>query len=725
MRGGEYDGPWAPGAVPDGITLKGYGKEEPIIWDEGNTAPAFEPPRIFAIGENAWNNNTFQGLIFEGRSLDGDRYSEEVSGGSISNPRGADLHIGYVVRDDGDDNTWIHCVFRDGRGTEFQFGERTQIIGCLSYNNGWYGPATGEHGQDMYLQNQRATGPGDTKYVIGNIFGGSIDELTVQINGSQAAKLDYITVEDNVFLGAPTSSTQFRVGHFSISNGAYPQIYGIELRRNLYIDCSLSVVSSSTATSPFIDLIVEDEYVQWAHESDPGAVFQIWRAPSALVRNNTMISAGQTSSLYQIRDDNTSSPFNWTSSGNFGYSNTGLTGLVEDVNGNDYQFSSGAWNNHVAGGSLTEVLGLPPADKVVVWESPHETNRLHVSGIDWDDDDQISFAPPWTGSVNYEIIHAVNYGSPDVDGNNPNVVATGTWTSGPITISLLGLSRDPLFQTNLPAQDAKMPQPFNGTSDTVSGQWRGSAFIVRDVDRAAPAGVGAWSPEDFGNDLVAWYRPNPNELWQDNVGTLATAGNSVRMWRDASGNGNHLDQASGVSQPNMTTVGEQINGNVGIKTDGVDDQLLNLFTSPIPQPWTIAAVIRRVSDDTSVNYFPIGGGEGGGSGRRVMLGSSVAGSSVFRAYTQDGGYVTSGVAVDTEPHSFVFNASTERLFIDGALTAGTTSTSELGGVSLGMEYATLAPTEFVLTEYMAIAAELTTSQEQLLINYLANEHAIP
>jgi hypothetical protein len=76
-----------------------------------------------------------------------------------------------------------------------------------------------------------------------------------------------------------------------------------------------------------------------------------------------------------------------------------------------------------------------------------------------------------------------------------------------------------------------------------------SRFALGFLDQPAAGGGGAWSPLDFGADLLGWWDA------QDNP-TITQAGGTVSQWADKSGLGKHLAQ-NGAQQPayNATAMG--------------------------------------------------------------------------------------------------------------------------------------------------------------------------
>lgn len=224
-----------------------------------------------------------------------------------------------------------------------------------------------------------------------------------------------------------------------------------------------------------------------------------------------------------------------------------------------------------------------------------------------------------------------------------------------------------------------------------------------------------WQPIQFGSSLVAWYRPRPDELWSHTDGTLAVPGGAVRMWRDASGNGNHLDQPSGVSQPNLTTEGERINGYSGIKTDGVDDFFEKLFT--LVQPCTIAAVVRPLTVSTTKQMWVAGADvnvavlytEEGTLNRRMYAGNAFIGSTL---------------TTDPVVQIMSLNGASSRAYQDSVWTNANLGVLNPGGVAIGSNYFQLSDANGICTELLAINRKLTTSEETLLSNYLTNKYAI-
>ena len=100
-----------------------------------------------------------------------------------------------------------------------------------------------------------------------------------------------------------------------------------------------------------------------------------------------------------------------------------------------------------------------------------------------------------------------------------------------------------------------------------------------------------WQPATLGTNLVNWYDASDmTTLWQNTAGTTAVTANgqTVLLWNDKSGNGNHLTTSSG---PAYTT--GVMNSLPVLHFNG--NKLANLAASMgnITNNFTVIGVFRR------------------------------------------------------------------------------------------------------------------------------------
>lgn len=72
-------------------------------------------------------------------------------------------------------------------------------------------------------------------------------------------------------------------------------------------------------------------------------------------------------------------------------------------------------------------------------------------------------------------------------------------------------------------------------------------------------------------------------------------GNSVSSWRDYSGNGRDLSQATGSQQPKFRATVAALNGRAGVEFDGSDDRMLTSSWTATSQPTSMILVCELVT----------------------------------------------------------------------------------------------------------------------------------
>jgi len=166
---------------------------------------------------------------------------------------------------------------------------------------------------------------------------------------------------------------------------------------------------------------------------------------------------------------------------------------------------------------------------------------------------------------------------------------------------------------------------------------------------------------------VAWYDPS-------DAGSITSSGGAVSQLDDKSGNGRHLTNATGGTQP--TTGTRTQNGLNVLDFDGTNDQLsVSGFT--LTQPYTVFAV--ALSDDGA---DATGQRITDGQASSTILGKTTANSwNLFAGTGLLGGTVDGGAHV----HGGVFDGATSTRRVDGAVVAsGNGGTSSHGGLRLAI-----------------------------------------
>ncbi len=117
-----------------------------------------------------------------------------------------------------------------------------------------------------------------------------------------------------------------------------------------------------------------------------------------------------------------------------------------------------------------------------------------------------------------------------------------------------------------------------------------------------PIGVGAFNPRALPN-LLAWYDASDSSTCLNNTSpiTPATNGQTVTQWTDKSGNGNHLTQGTGISQPVVAT--NALNGKQVLNFDGSNDSCVTGFSFALAATKTLTAFVVAKSDLSTAATF--------------------------------------------------------------------------------------------------------------------------
>lgn len=199
---------------------------------------------------------------------------------------------------------------------------------------------------------------------------------------------------------------------------------------------------------------------------------------------------------------------------------------------------------------------------------------------------------------------------------------------------------------------------------------------------------------------VLWLKAD-GVVWQDSARTtLATAdGDPVGAWDDASGNGNHVLQATASKRPLLKTSGGATGtGSKRVLFDGVDD-FLQLLSLNLGTSWMICLLTTRGGAE---DYFF--GAKAGGGG------------SLITGYSGDAEYygspprlvIAATNAIPSGFHSVCVGANsgghTTRL--DGAAgPSDAAAAADLdGGVTVGADRETAAPLSGSISEVIAFSS---------------------
>jgi hypothetical protein len=213
------------------------------------------------------------------------------------------------------------------------------------------------------------------------------------------------------------------------------------------------------------------------------------------------------------------------------------------------------------------------------------------------------------------------------------------------------------------------------------------------AERQRRRSFGRALPSDIPG-LAAWYRYG--------IGITAAAG-LVSQWDDASGNGRHLEQASGTNQPTL-------DASKVIVCDGSDNYLRATFT--LNQPCTYAALMKTVTWT---------------SGRRPIGGSANEAALVFNpsspslrinagASTGDNANLPVGVFGSVV---CVFNGASSSLLVNQTAPAvGDAGALNPGGITLGSGSALTTFANVAFMEFVVYTGALSSANQLALAEYL-------
>ena len=180
-------------------------------------------------------------------------------------------------------------------------------------------------------------------------------------------------------------------------------------------------------------------------------------------------------------------------------------------------------------------------------------------------------------------------------------------------------------------------------------------------------------PTDIAG-LQVWLNGG-GTYWQDSARTTGASsdGDPVGAWDDASGNANHVLQATSGNRPTLQTA--EINGVAAVQFGG-SHWLKVAFAGVVGQPTTIALVGKTAASTTNEGKLF------DGDAARQLLDES---AGAWRLYA--GNVVTGGTA-DDDWHTFVarFNGASSSLRVDGAgVIAADAGVINLDGLTVGAD----------------------------------------
>jgi hypothetical protein len=264
------------------------------------------------------------------------------------------------------------------------------------------------------------------------------------------------------------------------------------------------------------------------------------------------------------------------------------------------------------------------------------------------------------------------------------------------------------------------------TKTTASGVWTlQEQFLARAQD-IWPTGI----PEIVKNA----------DVWLDAADTLTIteSGGNVSQWVDKSSSALTFVQATGISQPTLTTV----NGLNALSFDGSNDGLKRSSTTTITKNITqstvyaVAKFNSSPSGEKDIFRFDTGTGNA-----RLLIGGGIAtGKAFFGGRRLDADSFarvdsTSNVST-TSPQLFIggadYSNTTATVFINNVLqgtnsswlTTGATSNTDSVAQSIGFNGGSAAYFDGVICELLLFQTLHTTSERLEVATYLANKWGI-
>jgi hypothetical protein len=266
------------------------------------------------------------------------------------------------------------------------------------------------------------------------------------------------------------------------------------------------------------------------------------------------------------------------------------------------------------------------------------------------------------------------------------------------------------------------------TSCTISGLTNGTSYSVA-VTATNASGTGSASSSTTGIPYPASIMTSARlRLWldgadastrfQDTAGTTAatTAGQSVALWRDKSGQANDAVQSTSGNRPTLTTV----NGRLVPGFNGTSSYM-NLTVAKLPTGTTTSTVLLAgtLTGSTSSGYDLLTWGGSSGTSRDVYQNAGD-----ICADTRSGGPMVcrNGSVATNRP--FVVNAEYPSSQIAVAVDGSQRSTGA-GAINTGTSYATLGAGDFLwpgqIPEVLVFTGSLTSAEGRVVEEYLARK----
>jgi len=183
-----------------------------------------------------------------------------------------------------------------------------------------------------------------------------------------------------------------------------------------------------------------------------------------------------------------------------------------------------------------------------------------------------------------------------------------------------------------------------------------------------------------GPPLIAWHAA----WWADDPAWANPGdGNAVGSWRDFSGNGRDVSQATAANKPTFHSSTAALNGKASIEFDGVNDRMVTGASWSVAQPFSYVLLARFVS----VGSGQRGVLDGPSSSYPAALFTDTS-TGTLNLYAGGGAY-WKGPAIAAGAHAVrsTMNGGSSAVFVDasgpGSIVGGGPGSAGSGGLTLG------------------------------------------
>jgi len=237
-------------------------------------------------------------------------------------------------------------------------------------------------------------------------------------------------------------------------------------------------------------------------------------------------------------------------------------------------------------------------------------------------------------------------------------------------------------------------------------------FLTRRRRLACMSGASLVSPASISG-LTAWYKAD-GTLWQDSARTTPAVldADPVGAWDDASGNGNHLTQATTTKRGTLKL--NIKSGKPIIRFDGVDDNLRSAaFGAALSQPYTTLAVYTmRAYNAADSKVIYTGLADSPQWADITAFWRMFAGTAVNTVLVPDANWHVNSAEWNGASSKYRLDGGTETT-ISSTVGAGTMTGAILATTSTGT-----TPGDLDFAEFLVYSGALTTKNKTDLFTYL-------